>query len=311
MMTISIDAVAAYSSADIRTIQRATRKVHAIGLIEQSAGTNSKSEWFFGLQKVLPLESVAWFRELVEVGHVSESVKQNSGVAFGSVAPAFGSVAPAFGGGGVSDLTSYSFVLNKARLADLAGFCEGIGIAVTGTQWRTLQVHHAALEVPRAVDCLYLLAADSGVIEADAVNRSRVFITAVVAKTKNHPWGYFRSLLMTRMHLTTYAKKTELTAAANMLRIADGDVPSLHEPNATEIENIDLDPGAILEKILRAFKRHSWQYERPALTKLLGPDLDAIVTEVGAKKIADVNRYTIHAVRQAVADVLRERSKSI
>lgn len=239
MMTISIPWVAYYAGGvDVRTIQRAKNAATRLHLVEHSFGPNSSSDWFFCLKRVLPHDAVDWFRDLVETGIVSRST-----VLAKSVSPIFGSFPhktppPAFcnqtpppvvanAGGGVSDRTSYCFVLNTARLAELREFCAEHGIAVHGTHFESLFVDDLALENPIAVDRIYLLASDSGVIEADAINYSRVFVAAVVSKRKKieWPWSYFRSMLLRRHHLTTIESPNELKRASSMQRIAEGKGP--------------------------------------------------------------------------------------
>lgn len=313
LMTLSVEAVARWSGVDVRTIQRARHAAESIGLVDHSAGINTASEWCFNLAAVLPVEAIEWFRDLVENGHLIDAKKQNATPAFcnemppqQNATPAFCSRTPPRAGGGVSVLSSYCFKLNIARLAELAESCERHGIAVSGTQWETLNVDPAALQIPACVSALFLLAADSEVVKPDAMNRRRVFVTAVVAQSKDYPWSYFRKLLMSGQHLTTRASAAELAAAEQLQRSADGQNILAEQPAAAATMTAE----QAWTKIQMTLRRWSLMHETERIREELGPALHAAARSIGLRKIADANEYTERALRESLAAALAaEQSK--
>lgn len=234
LMTAAIDKIADWSGVDVRTIQRCrTALAH---LVEHDGGLgHAPSQWCFSLRNVMPETAIPWFRELVENCRLEPRHSEIRTPAFcaenpgilqpypGILAPNAGVCAPnatpAF-----RVLSSMCLVLNTASLASLAGCCEKFGIAVSCSppEWASLVVDPEALSNPAVIDSLFRLAASSGVIEATATDRARVFVAAAVATRKQTPWGYFRSSLLNRWHLTTEPNRDDSATAKRLRRQADG-----------------------------------------------------------------------------------------
>lgn len=234
MMTAPKESVATWANVTDRSIRKTVAdnttavkpdgsKILFDGLIEVSADSNSASQWFFNLNRVLPSAAIDWFSDLVETTKVPPGTFKSSARNFCASHPELLSKVPNEVHPELLKFSSMCLVLNTASLASLAGCCGKTGIAVScsdGT-WEGLSVDPDGLQSAAVIEGLYELATTSGTIEANATNRNRWFTLAAIASRKDMPWSFFRRAVSNGWLLTTNATSVDAANGRKLRRQAD------------------------------------------------------------------------------------------
>lgn len=286
VLNASVDEVTEWSGAGDRTIRR--NKVLHSDLVTHVASNNQAGQWEFFLSSVLPQTAIQWFVDLVEdakchpdiypdkTTNVTLTKQQCHPDKTTNVRVTF------------SNLSSICFQLNTASLAKLAETLKSLGIAASGDEWATFRADDSALSSPEAV------AAIAETVAGNEAEANRVFVAAVVSQTKERPWNYFRSLILSGNYLTTTATKQQLRTAETMLRFTNG-------TDAAEIVPTTGDEA--WAKVLSAIARWDYMHQLEQIKAELGPQIHATVRAIGGfAKIAQTEKTFQHNNRRAFLD---------
>lgn len=285
LLTAPIPLVATWANVDVRTIQRCrTAFAH---LVEQDGGKNEPSEWSFALKGLMPDSAVQWFRELVEENHLAPRHFANAAPAFCAAHPGILQNAGANATPGILDRTSTCFYLNTAKLAQLAEVLKSLGVACSGKDWQSLDVDDSAVERPEAIAALADVLVDS------TADRDRVFVVAAIARDKERPWSWFRSVFANGWLHSTRPTKAQRSFAKTMIRAAAG------------CDAMELMPRMTAEqawaKLRATMAQFDYVHDHERFRAAIGPEIRAAARQVGLRKIADSNVHFQNDVREAFA----------